>query len=51
MLVFPIMGISGVVEFEKKRMYEEVAADNEAMPKVSRCTVIGTSSGLQVLVS
>lgn len=33
-LAFPLMGISGVVEFEKKKMYEEVAADNEAMPKV-----------------
>jgi len=33
-LPIPLIGISGVVEFEKKRMYEEVAADNEAMPKV-----------------
>lgn len=34
LLAFPLMGISGVVEFEKKRMYEKVAADNDAMPKV-----------------
>jgi len=33
-LILPLMGISGVVEFEKKKMYEEVAADNKAMPKV-----------------
>lgn len=33
-LCIPLMGISGVVEFEKKKMYDEVAADNEAMPKV-----------------
>jgi hypothetical protein len=33
-LAFPLMGVSGVVEFEKRRMYEEVSADNEAMPKV-----------------
>ena len=32
--IFPLMGISGVVEFEKKRMYDEVAADNKAMPAV-----------------
>jgi hypothetical protein len=34
LLAFPLTGISGVVEFEKKQMYDEVAADNEAMPKV-----------------
>lgn len=33
-LYFPLAGISGVVEFEKKKMYSQVAADNEAMPKV-----------------
>jgi len=34
LLAFPLSGISGVVEYEKKKLYTEVAADNEAMPKV-----------------
>ena len=33
-LIFPLWGLAGVVEYEKRRMYEEVVADNEAMPKV-----------------
>jgi len=36
LLSFPAMGIAGVVGFEKERMYEEVSADNKAMPKVFR---------------
>jgi len=34
LLCIPLLGISGVVEFEKNKMYAEVAADNEAMPRV-----------------
>lgn len=34
LLAFPLVGIAGVVEFEKKRMYDDVASDNKAMPKV-----------------
>jgi hypothetical protein len=33
-LIAPLIGVSGVVRFEKKRMYDEVAQDNQAMPKV-----------------
>lgn len=33
-LTFPLIGISGVVEFEKNKMYDEVAADNDIMPRV-----------------
>jgi hypothetical protein len=33
-LAFPLSGITGIVQFEKKRMYAEVAADNDAMPRV-----------------
>lgn len=34
LLIYPIIGLSGVVEFEKRRMYDDVAADNRAMPAV-----------------
>merc|ERR1719245_2813850 len=34
MLAYPLAGIAGVVKFEKERLYEEVASDNEAMPEL-----------------
>lgn len=34
MLAFPLAGMSGLVHAEKKKMYEEVANDNKAMPLV-----------------
>jgi hypothetical protein len=34
LLIFPLAGIAGIVEFEKKRMYEDIVADNDAMPKI-----------------
>lgn len=34
LLGFSCVGISGVVDFEKKKMYAEVVADNDAMPEV-----------------
>ena len=34
LLIFSAIGVAGVVQFEKKRMYDEVASDNKAMPKV-----------------
>jgi hypothetical protein len=34
LLAFPLTGISGVVKYEKERLYQEVASDNAAMPEV-----------------
>jgi hypothetical protein len=34
LLLFSITGVAGVVRFEKKQLYDEVASDNKAMPKV-----------------